>query len=239
LNEPIFQQKEPDNHRVAGEEPALAGPEGNWPLARGPVIQRRRQVHPLAWILLGAALNTLALGLLFWWLAGSSTGKVKPPPPNQLTNSDLSVRVTQDYVNREIKRAMQAAPLKIMGVAEVSDLTLEFDPGSRMKVNVRLTTAGRDFDFSFKDSLAAVNQKVVLTQVEDVRLEGLDLPLAALNEVVKQVNGLVENEINRQVGAGQPGDCLTCASLGRVPTLKSLTTEAGSLVAQFDIAIQN
>jgi hypothetical protein len=239
LNEPIYQQKEPDGRPAAGEEPALARSEADWKLTGGPLLQRRRQVHPLAWILLGAVLNTLALSLLFWWLAGSSPGKVKPPALNQPGASDLSVRVTQAYVNREISRAMQAAPLKIMGVAEVSDLTLEFDPGSQVKVTVRLNTAGRDFDFSFKDSLAAVNQQVVLTQVEDVRLEGLGLPLAALNEVVKQVNGLVENEINRQVGAGQPGDCLTCANLGRIPTLKSLTTESGSLVAQFDIAIQN
>jgi hypothetical protein len=239
VNEPTYQQKEPKGRPAAGEEPALARPEADWNPAMGPVVQRRRQVHPLAWIFLGALLNTLALGLLFWWLAGSSPGKVKSPALNQLTASDLSVRVTQAYINREISRAMQVAPLKILGVAEVSDLTLEFDPGSQVKVTVRLNTAGRDFDFSFKDSLAAVNQQVVLTQVEDVRLEGLGLPLAALNEVVKQVNGLVENEINRQVGAGQPGDCLTCANLGRIPTLKSLTTESGSLVAQFDIAIQN
>lgn len=107
-----------------------------------------------------------------------------------------------------------------------------------MNVTVRLNALGRDFDFTFQDSVAAVNQKVVLTQVGDVKLQILNLPLSALNEVVKQVNQVVETEINRQVGAGQPGDCLTCSNLGRVPTLKSLSTESGALIAQFDIAIK-
>lgn len=234
MREPIYQQR-----GSTEDEPGLVKPASRWKLFRGQAVQRRRQIHPLAWILLGALLNMLVLGLVFWWVVGSSRGKFNSPPANQLTGSDLTVRLTQAYVNREISRAMQTTPLKIMGVAEVTDLMIEFDPGSQVKVTVRLNTAGRDFDFSFKDSLAVVNQKVVLTQVEDVRLEGLNLPLSALNEVVKQVNQLVEAEINRQVGAGQPGDCLTCASLGRIPTLKSLTTESGILIAQFDIEIKN
>lgn len=203
------------------------------------VIGHRRWVRPILWVILGFLLNMLLVSLLVWWLIGSSPAKLSAPPANNpAATSDLNVRVGQDYINREISRALQQNPLNAFGLASVSGLRIAFQPNSQMLVTVRLNAFGRDFDFNFKDSLAAVNQRVVLTQTGDVQLAILGLPLSALNEVVKQVNVLVEDQINKQVGAGQPGDCLTCTNLGRVPTLKSLTTESGTLVAQFDITIK-
>jgi hypothetical protein len=204
-----------------------------------PVVGHRRWINPILWVILGFLLSLFVVGGLVWWLIGSSPARITPPPANNpAAASDLNVRVGQDYINREISRALQENPLNAFGVASISDLKVAFEPSSQMSVTVRLNALGRDFDFNFKDSVAAVNQKVVLTQAGDVQLAMLGLPLSALNEVVKQVNTLVEDEINKQVGAGQPGDCITCTNLGRVPTLKSLTTEPGSLVAQFDIAIK-
>lgn len=204
------------------------------------VLGHYRWVSPLLWVILGFLLNMLLVSVLVWWLIGSShTAKITPPPAsNPASVSDLNVRVGQDYINREISRALKENPLDAFGVASISDLNVAFEPSSQMSVTVRLTTLSRDFDFNFKDSVAAVNQKVVLTQTGDVKLAVVGLSLSALNEVVKRVNTLVEDQINKQIGAGQPGDCLTCTNLGRVPTLKTLSTEPGTLVVQFDITIK-
>lgn len=203
------------------------------------VVGHRRWVSPILWVILGFLLNLLLVSGLVWWLIGSSHVKLVLPSANiPAPTSDLNVRVGQDYINREISRALKQNPLNAFSLASITDLKVAFEPNSLMSVTVRLNALDRDFDFNFKDQVAVVNQKVVLTQTGDVQLAALGLPLSALNEVVKQVNGLVEDQINRQIGAGQPGDCLTCTNLGRVPTLKSLTTEKGSLVAQFDIQIK-
>lgn len=203
------------------------------------VVGHRRWVRPIFWIILGFLLGLALVSILVWWLIGSSPARFTPPPANNpAAASDLNVRVGQDYINREIGRALQQNPLNAFGLASISDLKVAFEPNSQMSVTVRLTTLGRDFDFNFKDAVAAANQKVVLTQTGDVQLAILGLPLSALNDVVKQVNVLVEDQINKQIGAGQPGECLTCTNLGRVPTLKTLTTEPGTLVAQFDITIK-
>lgn len=238
MSDPTFHKKFAAGSQTI-DEPDLDNSKTGWKKVKVAKVGHRRWVRPVAWVLLGFILNTIVVGALIWWLVGSSAGKFGPPPAhNPLFASDLSVRVNQDYVNREINRAMQTTPLNAFGVASISDLKVAFDPNSRMNVTVRLNTLGRDFDFTFQDSVAAVNQKVVLTQVGDVKLQVLNLPLSALNEVVKQVNQVVETEINRQVAAGQSGDCLTCANLGRVPTLKSLSTETGTLIAQFNIEIK-
>jgi hypothetical protein len=240
VSKPIYQEHVPPTLPSTEGDPILEKPKSRWNLRRGKLVKHRRRVHPLAWILLGAILNMLVLSLVLWWVVGASPGKFNPPPAGaSLAAADLSVRINQSYVNREISRAMKATPLDAFGVISVTHLMVGFEPGSQMKVTVKLNTLGRDFDFIFRDSLAVVNQKVVLTQIEDVKLQGLNIPLSALNEVVKQVNNLVENEINRQVGAGKPGDCLTCTNLGRMPTLRSLTSESGLLIAQFDIEIKD
>ena len=238
VSDPTFHKKFTADYPTK-DEPELDKSSKDWKKVKVAKVGHRRWVRPLAWILLGFVLNTIVMGLLFWWLVGSPSSRFHlTPARSQLFASDLSVRVNQDYVNREISKAMETTPLNAFGVASISDLNVAFVPNSRMDVTVRLKALDRDFDFTFQDAVAAVDQKVVLTQVGDVKLLALNLPLSALNEVVKQVNQVVENEINRQVGAGQPGDCLTCTNLGRVPTLKSLSTETGTLVAQFDIAIK-
>ncbi|MBN9387726.1 MAG: hypothetical protein J0I20_06740 [Chloroflexi bacterium] len=235
MSEPLYR----DRYSAEDEAEILpARSEGNHKF-KAPVVEHRRRVHPVFWIILGFLLNLLLVGGLVWWLVGSSPAKLTPPPANNpAVTNDLNVRVGQDYINREISRALQQNPLNAFGVASISGLSVSFEPSSQMSVTVRLNTLGRDFDFAFKDSVAAVNQKVVLTQSGDVQLALIGLPISALNQLVTQVNTLVEDEINRQVGAGQPGDCLTCTNLGRVPSLKSLTTEQGVLVAQFDIKIE-
>lgn len=241
MSDPIPDKRMVEGYPATENAPVLENPKSGWlrQKFRGKVVGHRRWVRPLAWILLGALLNTLVLGFLVWWLVGSSPGRFSLTLDNkQLTGTDLSVRVSQIYLNREISQAMKTTPLNVFNLVAITDLKVTFNPNSQVGVIVRLNTFGRDFDFGFKDSLAVINQKVVLAQSEDVKLQGLNLPLSALNEVVKQVNQLVELEINRQVGAGQTGNCVTCTNLGRVPTLKSLTTESGMLIAQFDIEIK-
>jgi len=238
VSDPTYKRITTD-YRPVEDNPVLEKPASGSKKLPSKKVGHRRWVRPLAWILLGALLNTLVLGVLVWWLVGSAPGKFSPPPENtQLTGTDISVRVNQDYINREISTAMKATPLNVLNLVAITDLKVAIAPNSQIGVTVRLNTFGRDFDFSFKDSLAVVDQKVVLAQSEDVKLVGLGLPLSALNEVVKQVNQLVEVQINRQVGAGQTGDCVTCTNLGRAAILKSLTTEAGTLIAQFDIEIK-
>lgn len=242
MSEPLYRDEFSKNPSPEEDEPVLMGRDAHRAKIRVPLVEHRRRVHPVFWVLLGFVLNMLLVGGLVWWLVGSAPNEATPPPPSNPVatsdTSDLNVRVGQEYINREISRALQQNPLNAFGVASISDLKVALEPSSQMSVTVRLNTLGRDFDFVFKDAVAVVNQKVVLTQSGDVQLALIGLPLAALNDVVKQVNGLVEDEINRQIGAGQAGDCLTCTNLGRVPTLKSLATEQGVLIAQFDIKIE-
>jgi hypothetical protein len=239
LSEPLFRDRYPANLSAEDDAEIVSAKVRRHPRFKAPVVEHRRRVHPIFWIILGFLLNMVLVAGLVWWLVGSSPATLTPPPANNpAVTSDLNVRVGQDYINREIGRALQQNPLSAFGIASISGLSVAFEPSSQMSVTVRLNTFGRDFDFVFKDSLAAVNQKVVLTQSGDVQLALIGLPISALNQLVSQVNTLVEDQINQQVGAGQPGDCLTCTNLGRVPSLKSLTTEQGLLIAQFDIKIE-
>ncbi len=193
----------------------------------------------IGFTLLGS-LFTFALFLLaFVFFAGVEVTKTSLPLPALSGASDLTAEVSQEYINREIATALVKNPISVVGVVEVKGLVVQFSRDNPIiDVGVRITALGRQFDFKIKDTVVVKNNKVELNLAEDLRLEGLFLPLGVLNGVVEQINSQVAQQLNQQLASISNARDAAGKTLGRVPTLLSLSFGSGILIARFAIKIQ-
>ncbi|MDB5081711.1 MAG: hypothetical protein JWP00_3635 [Chloroflexi bacterium] len=192
----------------------------------------------LGFMVAGSLLTILLLVLwlvLFTGVPVNTTALTLPPPSGK---ADLTAQVSQEYVNREVAAILNRKPVSILGVVEVKQVVVQFNPNSVLDSNVRVTALGRQFDFIIKNTVEVRGNRVTLKLKEDPKLGGLGLPVGVLSGVVDQVNNSVADQLNKLViSVGQARDCTTGEQIGRVPTLQALDLQPGVLNAQFSIAI--
>lgn len=185
--------------------------------------------------------GVLALGLAMLYLilfVGSPQDNTPLTLPPASGKADLTAQVSQEYVNREIATALTKKPVNILGVVEVKQVVVQFNPGSVLDADVRIAAFGRQLDFNIKDTVQVRGNQVALALKEDPKLGGLGLPLGILNGVLDQVNMSVAAQLNQLITSlGQAKDCTTGQQIGRVPTLLAIDSQQGVLNAQFNIAI--
>ncbi|MBN9390609.1 MAG: hypothetical protein J0I20_21440 [Chloroflexi bacterium] len=214
------------------------------PIQMTPVTRQPRQVKFIGWwqaLLFMVAGGVLTIGLAILYLVlfvGSPQNNTPLTLPPVSGKADLTAQVSQEYVNREIASALTKKPVNILGVVDVKQVVVEFNPDSVLAADVRIAAFGRQLDFNIKDIVQVRGNQVALTLKEDPKLGGLGLPLGILNGVLDQVNVSVASQLNQLITSlGQAKDCTTGQQIGRVPTLLAINSQQGVLNAQFNIAI--
>ena len=212
-------------------------------LPPGPVITPR-QGRFIGWwqallFMVAGGVLTAALAMLYLILfVGSPQNNTPLTLPPASGKADLTAEVSQEYVNREIASALTKQPVNILGVVEVKQVVVQFNPDSVLAADVRIAAFGRQLDFNIKDTVEVRGNQVALTLKEDPKLGVLGLPLGILNGVLDQVNLSVASQLNQLITSlGQAKDCATGQQIGRVPTLVAIDSQQGVLNAQFNIAI--
>ena len=204
-----------------------------------PVTQSGLKIWQMAaFMVLGALITIVVILLWFSLFIGVPAKSVPLDLPPASGKSDVTARVSQEYVNREVANFLTANPISVLAVGQVSQAVVQFNADSTMNVTASIKALGRQLDLKVKDKVFVKNNKLALALAEDPKLDGFGLPLAALNGVIEQVNNSVATQLNGLVqSVGVARDCTTGKPVGRVPTLQTLNLDGGVLVAEFSVAI--
>ncbi len=211
----------------------------------GPALNRARKwtiflvLQIIGLMALGSLLTIIIALAAFALFAGTPASSIPISLPVSGGQADVTARVDQGYVNREVAYFLTTNPITILTVGQVSEAVIQFNPDSTMDVTARIKALGRQIDVKVKDRVFVKENKLALALAENPKLEGLGVPLDLLNGVIGQVNTTVANQLNGLVqGVGTARDCISGKPVGRIPTLQKLNLEKGVLVAEFSVAIK-
>lgn len=189
----------------------------------------RRKLSPLAGcslFVIGIALGiVLTLGFGYFYLVSSSSGAVLIVPPNS-GNPDITIELSQEYLNSQISSNLKANPVKLLNIVSVKGLTLGINPNSQIDVNGLLNTPLGDVTLGITEQVSASNGLVVVKSIGKPRLGNNNLPF--------DINGLVD-ELNRDFIQPQINQYVkkSANANGKPFLLTGLSTISGALVADF------
>lgn len=192
----------------------------------------------LLFMLAGSIVTVLLLVLWIVFFTGVPANNLPLTPPPASGKADLNAQISQEYVNREISSYLTKNPVSVLGVIQVKQVLVQFNSDQTLTATIRISTLGRQLDFSIKDKVEVRGNRVALYLQEPPKIDGFGLPTNVLNGALDQINNSVANQLNQLVtAAGMAKDCTTGQQYGRTPTLLGLNVQPGVMSAQFSIAI--
>lgn len=194
----------------------------------------------LGFMLLGSLLTLVLPLLALFFLLPKATPGTELNLPSSGGRPDLSIQISQDYINREIKSYFAKNPPNILGIAGIKSSVLELRENSIVQATVRVSVLTGDFDIQVREKISLDNGKVLLTLADDLKIENFAIPAQVANLVFQEVNKTAATAINQQIAKiSEAKNNETGEKLGRSPKLLAVRTQPGVLSADVDISINS
>lgn len=196
----------------------------------------------LFFVLLGCFLTLAVPIVLLLFVLPKATPGTELNLPSSGGRPDLSVQISQDYINRELKTYLTKNPVKVGGVAELKGVVIEFQDNSIVQLTNRVSFLTGEFDIQIRENVRTQNGKVVLSLADALKIQSFAIPTQVANLVFDEVNKIAANSINEQIAKisepkeSTPGTSST-RGVVRQPRLLSVRTQAGILSAEVDISL--